>query len=108
MIEAKFMLAGIILALVASLIGDVAAVALGTAAVFGALGYFWRIIRRAAKTYDVIEALPDTLKAHTGALADINERLSNLESRTAAIHEPVEAVARELDIHHRHSTTTPK
>lgn len=90
----KFALFGAFAAIVSNLIGDVAAGAVAAAAAFAALGYVWRLVRRAARTYDVIERLPATM-------ARIEKRLDRLENTTAATLEPVEAVARDLGVERR-------
>lgn len=95
MIEAKFALAGVIFALLATVVGDVATGIVAAAAAFAALGYIWKMVRRAAATYEVIEQLPGTLDR-------IENRLTGLEARQRETREPVEAIARELDIQHRH------
>jgi uncharacterized membrane protein YccC len=100
MLEAKFALVGVLVAILATVVGDVATGVVAAAAAFAGLGYIWKNVRRAAKTWDVIEALPSTLNR-------IESRLDELESGQRATHEPVEAIARELDVQHRHQPVAP-
>jgi len=111
-IEIKAAIAAGIAALSLNVFVDVAGIFIAAAGAAAAAGYMWRILRRAAKTYDVIEGLPawqeqarkdreqDRRETHE-RLDSIDGRLHGLEKRAGAVQEPVEAIARDLGVEHR-------
>lgn len=61
-----------------------------------------KVMRRALNAWQILEALPPWMESTNGAIIDIGDRLNRLEGKTDDIHEPVEAIARGLDVARRH------
>lgn len=109
----KFLAIGTLASLISTVIGDtatdIAALAAGVAGGAYLLAKLLRALRLAEKflrhwinTVQILQALPAWIEHVSDQMKAVDDRLSEVEKKTDAIHEPVSAVARELDIHHRH------
>lgn len=111
----KLAVLGAILGAITSLFGYVAGAIIFGAALGGAIGWWYRklvrpmveTIQRAHASYELAEKLKDlpdlipVLSALPAWMRRVDTRFDQLERKADEIHEPAEAVARELGIEHR-------
>lgn len=103
---AAFTVAGLVL--IADLLSQTMGTLIILAGGLGAVGWLFRhvlspfaqLIKRAFVAYDVLEALPDTLRGIDARLAGLEQKALLDDERSAAIH-------RELGIEHRDVPTRP-
>lgn len=98
--------------MIASVVGDTAATIAAIAAGVAGTTYIasWlvrmlrdatKVMRRALNAWQILEALPPWMESTNGAVLGISKRLDSLEGKTDDIQEPVEAIARGLEVAHR-------
>lgn len=98
----KFTVLGALFGVIATVVGDVAAIIAATSTLGIGLGWFWRrVLWPNAKLYEQLQGFPDWMAKHDLERAEIKQRLAALEANTGVAAESTVAIARDLGVHRR-------